>query len=376
MQYPAASGEVIQFPIDDIAFGGKGVGRAEGLAIFVPFVVTGEQVTARLTKKKKKFAEAELLSVDQPSPDRVEPCCPYFGACGGCAYQHIRYERQLAIKSAQVEQTLKRLGRLAALPMRPAIASPREYGYRNRIRVHADGGAIGFYRHDSHELIDIAECPIASPAVNEQLARLRRGPTRDGDYLLTGQGRGEYFVQTNDAVAAALLDLVRSLVSPASKTLVDAYSGAGFFARGLASRFSQVIGIEENERAVEYARRIAGPNESYVAGDVAIRLGEVLSSLRAPETCLILDPPAAGAASRVLEFILGAQPAEILYVSCNPATLARDLEILCRTYKLLSVTPLDMFPQTAEIEAVVHLSLLTAEAEEGNSGGWRVGEPD
>jgi 23S rRNA (uracil1939-C5)-methyltransferase len=362
MRSPPASDEAIQFTIGDIAFGGKGVGRAEGLAIFVPFVVTGEQVTARLTKKKKKFAEAELLSVDQASPDRVEPRCPYFGACGGCAYQHIRYDRQLAIKSAQVEQTLLRLGRLAAVPMRPAIASPLEYGYRNRIRVHAEGTVVGFYRIDRHELVDIAECPIASPAVNEQLARLRRGLGRDpdrpdADYLLTGQGRGEYFVQTNDAVATALLDHVRDLVSPGSKTLVDAYSGAGFFARGLASRFAQVIGIEENERAVEYARRIAGPNESYVAGDVAIRLGEVLASVPARETCLILDPPATGAASRVLEFILGAGPAEIIYVSCNPATLARDLEILRRTYKLLSVTPLDMFPQTAEIEAVAHLSL-------------------
>ncbi len=362
MQSPPAAGEAIQFTIHDIAFGGKGVGRAEGLAIFVPFVVTGERVTARLTKKKKNFAEAELLSVDEPSPDRVEPRCPYFGACGGCAYQHIRYDRQLAIKSAQVEQTLRRLGRLAEVPMRPAIASPRDYGYRNRIRVHAEGGAVGFYRLDRHELIDIAGCPIASPAVNEHLAGLRRslerGPERpDGDYLVTAQGRGEYFVQTNDAVATALLDHVRSLVSPAAKTLVDAYSGAGFFARGLATQFSQVIGIEENERAVEYARRIAGPNESYVAGDVAIRLGEVLASVSAAGTCLILDPPAIGAASRVLEFILGAQPAEILYVSCNPATLARDLEVLCRTYKLLGVTPLDMFPQTAEIEAVAHLAL-------------------
>jgi 23S rRNA (uracil1939-C5)-methyltransferase len=244
--------------------------------------------------------------------------------------------------------------------MRPAIASPREYGYRNRIRVHVEGTAAGFYRPDGHELIDIAQCPIAAPAVNEQLAALRRdvrGLDRDGDYVLTGQGRAEYFVQTNDAVAAALLDHVRLLASPASTTLVDAYSGAGFFARGLAARFTQVIGIEENERAVEYARRIAGPGESYVAGDVAIRLGDVLASHPAAETCLILDPPAIGASMRVLDLILGAAPAEIIYVSCNPATLARDLEILCRTYKLQSVTPLDMFPQTAEIEVVAHLTL-------------------
>jgi len=358
MQPAPGPGEAVQLPIHDIAFGGKGVGRAGGLAVFVPFVIAGEQVTARLTRRKKKFAEAELISVDQPSPDRVEPRCPYFGACGGCAYQHIRYERQLVMKAAQVEQTLRRLGRLADVPMRPAIASPRQYGYRNRIRVHAEGATIGFYRHDRHELVDVEQCPIAAPAVDGQLAALRRSPTRDGDYVITGEGRGEYFVQTNDGVAAALLELVRGLPSAGVKTLVDAYCGAGFFARGLASSFSQVIGIEENERAIEHARRTAGPNESYVAGDVAIRLGDVLASLPAGETCLILDPPAIGAAFRVLELILGAEPAEIIYVSCNPATLARDLEILCRaSYKLRSVTPLDMFPQTAEIEAVAHLTL-------------------
>ena len=353
---PSGPGDTLQFPIQDIAFGGKGVGRADGLAIFVPFVITGERVTARLTKRKKKFAEAELISVDEPSPDRVTPACPYFGRCGGCAYQHIRYERQLEIKTSQVEQTLRRLGRLAEVPIRPAIGSPRHYGYRNRIRVHAEGGAIGFYRQDGHELIDIAECPIAAPAVNAELAALRRAPPLEGDYLLTGQGRGEYFVQTNDAVAAALLDHVRALVSPTSKTLVDAYSGAGFFARALAAGFAQVIGIEENERAVDYARRLAGPNESYVAGDVAIRLGDVLASLAAAETTLILDPPAAGAIQRVIDLILGAEPAEIIYVSCNPATLARDLDMLCRrAYKLVAVTPLDMFPQTAEVEVVAHL---------------------
>ena len=346
----------VALPIHDIAFGGKGVGRYEGLAVFIPFVIPGEQVTARLTKRKKRYAEAELVSIDQPSPDRVEPACPYFGACGGCAYQHIRYERQLAIKSSQVEQTLRRLAHFSEVPMRPPVASPAQYAYRNRIRVHAEGPTVGFFRHDRHELIDIEQCPLATREVNDQLTTLRRALAQDGDYVLSGERR-EYFVQTNDAVAAALLDHVRSLVFPSSSTLIDAYSGAGFFARALAAHFRQVIGIEENERAVEYARRLAsGPGESYVLGDVAIRLGDVLASAPAAETCLILDPPATGADARVLEYILGAAPAQIIYVSCNPATLARDVAILCRTaYKLSSVTPLDMFPQTAEIETVAHL---------------------
>jgi tRNA/tmRNA/rRNA uracil-C5-methylase (TrmA/RlmC/RlmD family) len=354
---PSTSGEVVHLPIQDVAFGGKGVGRHEGLAVFVPFVIAGEQVTARLTRRKKNFAEAQLLSVEQPSPDRVQPGCPYFGACGGCAYQHIAYPRQLEMKSSQVEQSLRRLGHFEHVPMQPAIASAEQYHYRNRIRVHAEGTTVGFYRHDRHELIDINQCPIATAEVNSQLGALRRTLTRDGDYVLSGERR-DYFVQTNDSVATALVAHVRALILPTSRILIDAYSGAGFFARELATSFTRVIGIEENERAVEYARRIAASNESYVQGDVALRLGDVLASVPAPEVTLILDPPAIGASPRVLDFILGATPSQIIYVSCNPSTLARDLETLCRsTYKLQSVTPLDMFPQTAEIEAVAHLTL-------------------
>ena len=259
---PPGPGDAIQFPIHDIAFGGKGVGRAEGLAIFVPFVITGEQVTARLTRRKKKFAEAELLSVDEPSPDRVEPRLPL-----------LRRMRRLRLPAHPLRPPARdqiRPGRANPPPPRPLRRRPHAPAPSPRRANTATATASASTPRappsastgiDRHELIDIAECPIATPAVNDQLAALRRSltrPGRDGDYLLTGQGRGDYFVQTNDAVAAALLDHVRALVSPASRTLVDAYSGAGFFARGLASRFTQVIGIEENERAVEYARRIAG----------------------------------------------------------------------------------------------------------------------
>jgi 23S rRNA (uracil1939-C5)-methyltransferase len=354
---PASPGEIIRLPIHDIAFGGKGVGRAEGLAVFVPFVITGEEVTARLTRKKKRFADADLISIDTASPDRVQPPCPYFGRCGGCAYQHISYERQLELKTAQVEQTLRRVGHFIDIPVRPTVGSPAQYAYRNRIRVHVEEAAVGFYRHDRHDLVDVDTCAIAAPEVNSQLATLRRSLARDGDYILSRERR-DHFVQTNDGVATLLLDHVRSLLSPSSTLLVDAYCGAGFFAHSLADRFTRVIGIEENQGAIDFARRQAGPAETYIPGDVALSLSEVLSSHPPAETSLILDPPAAGAEPRVLDYILGTHPAEIIYVSCDPATLARDLAILCRsTYRLASITPFDMFPQTAEIEVAAHLVL-------------------
>ncbi len=342
----------MKLTINDIAFGGKGVGRTEGLVVFVPYTLPGETVTVAITRKKKNYAEAALVSVEQPSPDRVEPECPYFGRCGGCAYQHIAYPAQLAIKSGQVEQTLRRVGKLAEVPMRPMVASPKPYGYRNRIRVHVAEGVVGFYAADGYSLIDIEHCPIASDEVNERLAGLRARRMPDGDYTLSEARKKGFFEQTNNAVAQAMLDLVERLITPGG-SLVDAYCGAGFFAQHLRDRFEQVVGIEENAFAVEHARSHAEPHERYLAGDVAETLAEVLGQTE--ETSLILDPPAAGISARVIETILAAAPREILYVSCNPGTLARDLAALCPAYRLESVTPLDMFPQTAEIEGVAHL---------------------
>jgi 23S rRNA (uracil1939-C5)-methyltransferase len=238
--------------------------------------------------------------------------------------------------------------------MRPAIAAAKPYGYRNRIRVHSAGGITGFFASDARALIDVEQCALAVPEVNRALRRLRGTPVRDGDYSLRAPGGGPYFEQTNPEVAAALVALVRESTRGGA-ALVDAYCGAGLFARALADRFEQVVGIEENPAAVESARRQAQPHESYIAGEVSVHLGEVLSRFEAARTTVLLDPPAEGLAPRVIDLLLGGAPAEMLYVSCNPATLARDLAALSGGYELGAVTPLDMFPQTAEIEVVAQL---------------------
>ena len=347
--------EMLQLTISDIAFGGKGVARHDGKVFFVAFTAPGDVATVRVVKEKKKFAEAELVSVDHPSPDRVEPVCPYFGRCGGCSYQHLAYAKQLAIKAQQVEQTLRRVGRFAAVPMRPIVPAPSPFAYRNRIRVHVAGGVAGFFAHDAHSIVDVERCAIASPEVNESLRRLRGAAVRDGDYSLRASGGGPYFEQTNAAVTRELLTLIESLVRRGQALLVDAYCGAGIFAKRLAPLFEHVIGIEENANAVERAARDAAPHERYIAGDVAALLGDILATHDAARTTVILDPPATGVVPRVTDLLLGAQPAEILYISCNPATLARDLAALASAYTISSVTPLDMFPQTAEIEVAAHL---------------------
>jgi 23S rRNA (uracil1939-C5)-methyltransferase len=346
--------------IQDVAFGGNGVARLDGKAVFVPFTIDGEVVGARIVRDKRKFAEAEVVEVIEKSPHRVAPECPYFGRCGGCAYQHIAYAHQLEIKARQVEQTLRRVGRLPDVPMQPVIASPQSYGFRSRVRVHVGGGAVGFHATGSHEIVDVERCAIANEGVNTALARLRakRHSLRDGDYSLWSREAAEFFEQTNDGAAQLLVDLVEKTVRRGQSMLVDAYCGAGLFAKRLAPLFREIVGIEDNERAVLRAGEGAAENERYIAGDVAAHLGPVLEQADAAATTVILDPPATGVAAPVTGILLSTLPAEIIYVSCNPATLARDLAALCGcgAYKLASVTPLDMFPQTAEIEAVAHLT--------------------
>src|SRR5438128_5306664 len=204
---------IVDLRIEDIAFGGKGVGREQGKAVFVPYTIEGETVSAEIVREKKQFAEAELVEVKERYPERVTPQCPYFCRCGGCAYQHISYEYQLAIKWRQVRDVLQRIGKLNDVPIRPIIPSPEQYAYRNRITVHAQDGIIGFFRRDSHRLIDIEHCPISRDEVNHALAQLRTQTyVRDGHYTLRTASEPRVFLQVNDDIARKLRDLIVDLI--------------------------------------------------------------------------------------------------------------------------------------------------------------------
>jgi 23S rRNA (uracil1939-C5)-methyltransferase len=365
----------LELQIDDVAFGGKGVARDEnGKAVFVPFTINGEKVRARFVREKKSFAEAEALELLSGSPHRVAAPCPYFGRCGGCSYQHISYEYQLVLKAGQVEQTLRRLGHLSEPPMQPIVASP-PYGYRNRITVHAAAGLIGFFRHDKHELIDIEHCLIATPEVNEQLAHLRERHPRDGHYTLRAHAGPRVFAQTNDDVAEVLANHVASLIGDGGELLIDAYCGAGFFAKRLLDRFERIIGIDWDRFAIDAAKADATNKETYITGDLETELGRISSdgdlriadpTVRRPgdrrSLILIVDPPATGLSAGLRKVIAQLAPETLIYVSCNPATLARDLGELGARFAVASVTPFDMFAQTAEIEVVAYLRSIPSPA--------------
>ena len=351
-------GQEIVMEINDIGFGGRGVGRVDGMACFVPGVIEGEKVRVKIAKVKSRMMEAWLLEVMEPSPYRIEAPCPVFLQCGGCSYQHIDYPHQLHIKETQLREALRRLGGMIDPPVAAMIPSPEPYGYRNRIAVHVRDGKAGFFAEGSNRVVPVSKCLIASPEVDAGFQDLLKERPRDGDYLIGEKKRYGGFRQVNNAVAEILKKTVREAVRPSDEAnpisglLVDAYCGAGFFAHELQALFTKVIGIERSIASVAMASRQAAENEEYLAGDVELKLGEALGAGTSEETVLLLDPPSEGLADLATEAILNKPPARIVYVSCNPATLARDAKRLAERYRIIQVTPLDMFPQTAEIESV------------------------
>jgi tRNA/tmRNA/rRNA uracil-C5-methylase (TrmA/RlmC/RlmD family) len=346
--------------VESVAYGGAGVARVDGKVVFIPGTIPGERVLARMTRVRPRFSEAQLVSILEPSADRILPRCPWFGACGGCAYQQIPYALQLEWKTKQVTELFRRVAGIELPPVEHALASPLEWGYRNRIRVHGRGGRVGFFRRGAADVVEVDHCAIASECVNRDLASLRAKWRGEGERTISERPGVRFFEQTNDGAARVLGQVVEGMLpEQGGEWLVDAYCGAGWFSRLLAPSFQRVIGIEINESAVQEARKLAGPRESYWCGGVEICLGEALSELSVSEKgggTLLLDPPEEGLSGRVRDVVLAMGPGRLIYVSCDPATQARDVRELTRGgYGLRRVVPVDMFPQTSDVEVVALL---------------------
>lgn len=300
-----------------------------------------------------------MIRLTEASVERVAPRCPIFGKCGGCAYQHIPYRRQLEIKQGQVRELLRRVGGITDAEVRATLPSPSEWEYRNRISVHVQNGQVGFHGRKSHRIVPACTCPIAAPSVNEQLSLLARTPPRD-DQRITLREKSEYhgFSQVNPAAAEVLANAVGEMLPEGRGLLVDAYCGAGFFSKKLAHGFERIIGIEWSAGAVRAAKATASEKESYLSGSVETHLAHALESSPPEITSLLLDPPAEGLSPEVITITGTHRPATVVYVSCDPATLARDLKKLGKWYSVEYIQPVDLFPQTAEIESAAKLKLL------------------
>jgi len=365
----------ISLTIHDIAFGGEGVGRIDDFVVFVPFVIVGETVEVEITEVKKNFARAKLLRVEKSSPERVEPECRYFTQCGGCQYQHIAYATQLRLKHKQISDLFERVGKIPADKIAPVIPSPQSYGYRNRIMIRSqwNGPAkklvIGFIRADNNFVEDIEECKIAEPAISEQIKQVRANPPPKGGIKIVLRIPPEgwdvppdSFFQNNFFLLPKLVETVRDfLKSSDAKHLVDLYCGVGFFGIELADLVESFVGVEYDRLAIKAAQRnlVNGKisNGEFISATVEEVLPELLKKFSSEKTAVILDPPRKGCLPETLGLLRETRPAQVIYVSCHPATMARDLNILCAdgVFELARVQPLDMFPQTQHVECVADL---------------------
>ena len=387
-------GEKLIVMIHDIAFGGEGVGRFGEFVIFVPFVAAGEEVEAEVTEVKKRFARAKLVKVLRPSPHRVQPLCPYFGTCGGCQYQQIDYPQQLEIKHKQIVDLFERLGGrkssadVCANPgaamgqlVAPVVPCPQPYGYRNRVMIRSQwdkfkqGLNIGFIQADNRLVVDIEECKISEPAINEQIRQVRANPPPKGGIKVTLRIAPEdwevpvhSFFQNNFFLLPKLVETVRDRVAQSGvRFLVDAYCGVGFFGIEVADLLEWFVGIELDAHAIKAARRNAAKrgikNGEFIVGTTEDFLPNILARFQPEETAILLDPPRTGCPAGSLQLLRESRPKQVIYVSCHPATLARDLNVLCSdgVFELVRVIPLDMFPQTQHVECVADLRAAVAD---------------
>lgn len=368
-------GDRLHLTIDSVAYGGSGVARHQDFVIFVPFTAPGEEVEVELVEVKKNFARARLEQVLHRSPDRIAPICPHFGDCGGCQYQHLAYEAQLRLKHHQVRELLRRLGGFPDLPVDPVIPCPQPFGYRNRIMVRSQWDkvrqrlVIGFIRHDNRLVVDVEHCPLAEPVLNRQLAAVRSQPPPKGGIKVSLRLPPEdwdlppdSFFQNNFHLLPRLVDTVRERLREAgTRYLIDAYCGVGFFGIECAGEVERFTGVEIDKTAIKAARnnlhRRGILHGDFVAGPAEEWIPALLQRFPPEKTAVVTDPPRVGCAPPFIDALRATRPAQVLYVSCHPATLARDIKLLCADglYRPHRVTPLDMFPQTQHVECVVDL---------------------
>jgi 23S rRNA (uracil1939-C5)-methyltransferase len=372
--------------------GGVGLAHSEGLTLFVSLAAPGDVVRIRIDRIQGKVGFASVVEVIKPSSVRVEPPCPYFGLCGGCDFQQLTYEAQLNAKAEIIKDCLHRIAKIETPGEITVHPSPNQWKYRARAMWQVDAAAdrVGYFVRGSREVCDVEYCAVLVPELLETLEKVRQSreagalsEVRDisavsGDYCIsvypavggfdskevvriirdeTYHYSAKSFFQINHELLPALLEA--ALADLKGHLAVDLYCGAGLFTLPLARRFAQVIGVESNSTAARLAvanlEFASVENAEVINRDVGVWLKSAVA--RAPVDLLLLDPPRTGAENKVIARILELEPQRIVYVSCDPATLARDLKkLIANGYAVDSIAGFDMFPQTHHVETVVHLT--------------------
>lgn len=422
--------------IDNLTYGGNGIGRLDGKAVFVPFTAPGDTVEVKIIKEKKSFAIAELIEVTEPSPLRREPACPVFTECGGCHWQHMSDDAQLKAKGEIFTETLKRIAGIELPEPLELIASPKTMNYRNRVKLHKKGPQWGFFRPKSHKIVNIDNCPLLDPVINEVFATLKKldlpealhtidialdertgscvaavfvkknkefdwqgvldktkslkgielwkkdpNKTKKSRIIAFGDTSISYkvsgvtihsgptvFMQGNPEQNRRMVEKVLELAGLSEikdkKKLIpigDLFCGAGNLTLPMAMRAELVVGIDTESEAIDCARkgaRLQGLSSAKFCTEGAEK-GKALENVS--PAVVVLDPPRSGC-PEAIERIISLRPDKIIYVSCAPPTLARDIKLLIdKGYKLTKTSVLDLFPQTYHIEAIVELILPEAQ---------------
>lgn len=393
-----------EIEIEKLVYGGDGLARHRGQVVFVPFTAPGDRVEVRPREKKKNYVRGDIARIAAPGSARISPPCPHFGSCGGCQWQHIGYDFQVKTKRTILEEAFRhRLpeSRDLSITMK---AAPQPYGYRSRARIQLRGtgghSVTGFFRHRSHTVEDVEFCPLFMAPLNRAMAEVRAaqrsgsvapgatevelacaGPDkwaysvvetqeagrRDQEEQLLSKQAGGFtydtlpssFFQANEFMLDDLLGTVTGQLT-GEKSALDLYSGVGFFSLPLARRYRSVVSVEADPAGYRLCARNASrsgmENIECVCADV-VEWMRAVGAVAAPGFDLVLlDPPRSGAGAEVMKTLAQWAPEAIVYVSCDPQTLVRDLaELPARDYRIEAVTGLDLFPQTYHFETVVSL---------------------
>ena len=384
--------ESFEVEVERILPGGMGLAHADGKTVFVALAAPGDRVRVRVEREQGNVLFASIEEIVRPSPLRIEPPCPYFGRCGGCDFQQLTYETQLAAKAGIIRDCLHRIARLENVPEIVVTPSPNDWRYRMRAtwQIDRELRRVGYYERGSRRVCDVADCAVLMPELQAALEQVRatewnefpddlkhldavagengvslspafaRFETNELSLTVRGEtynyNAGTFF-QINPSLLAPLVEF--ALNDAAGETALDLYCGVGLFTLPLSRQFAKVVGIEANTAATRFARRNlqrAGlTNASVTTASVT---DWFRSGARGPIDFVLLDPPRAGAESAVIKGILNLKPAQISYVSCDPATLARDLKkLIAGGYLIEKIRAFDLFPQTHHVETVVRLKI-------------------
>lgn len=351
--------------IEKLIYGGDGLGFKNKKPVFVPFSAQGDELEIEITEEKKSFSRGKIKNIRKPSPHRVAPKCPYYGVCGGCNYQHIDYASQLLWKQMILEEQLVRLGGLKEVDVLPTVPSGKVWGYRNRIQLHKKGDKIGYFEAGSHNVVDVLNCPIADDVLNEKISEVRSSWPDGVERLELSSSEADFFAQVNPYTNAELKKiLVEWVLETRAKNILELFAGSGNFTFAINKIAEKITAVELDDNAVMAAHHYIIENKiknvEFVMGDVVEYIGDkgcqALFGEKVPGTfadLVLLDPPREGLGIALSEKITASRPKFIIYISCDPSTLARDIKIfISGGYKLLRSQPIDMFPQTYHIESI------------------------